>query len=211
MASHIEDYALLSDMSTAALVSRDGSVDWFCTPRFDAEAAFAALLGTPDHGRWLLAPAASAFAPAAPGGASGQDAPRAEVVERFYGENSFVLHTVWTTDTGSVRVTDFMPLNGRTEIVRRVEGLIGEVTMHQELQLRFNYGRTHPWMTRYDGAPDPATGLPDPAEAMLVAMAGPDALVFRGDPVPEEGDRCHAGQFQIAAGQIRDFTLTYFP
>ncbi|KTR40275.1 glycoside hydrolase family 15 protein [Rothia kristinae] len=215
MASHIEDYALLSDMSTAALVSRDGSVDWFCTPRFDAEAAFAALLGTPDHGRWLLAPAASAFAPAAaqvaPGGAAGQDAPRAEVVERFYGENSFVLHTVWTTDTGSVRVTDFMPLNGRTEIVRRVEGLIGEVTMHQELQLRFSYGRTHPWMTRYDGAPDPATGLPDPAEAMLVAMAGPDALVFRGDPVPEEGDRCHAGQFQIAAGQIRDFTLTYFP
>ena len=70
MASHIEDYALLSDMSTAALVSRDGSVDWFCTPRFDAEAAFAALLGTPDHGRWLLAPAASAFAPAAVGTAT---------------------------------------------------------------------------------------------------------------------------------------------
>lgn len=207
MASNIEDYALLSDMSTAALVSREGSIDWFCTPRFDSEAAFAALVGTPDHGRWLLAPVDAVFPQQARGGT---DAPAAGVLERSYGEHSFVLHTVWTTPTGSVRVTDFMPLNGRTEIVRRVEGLTGEVTMHQELAMRFNYGRTLPWFTRYEGAPDPETGLVDPADGMLVAMAGPDALVFRGDPIPEKIDRVHAGQFEIASGQVRDFTLTYF-
>ncbi|MDN5604578.1 glycoside hydrolase family 15 protein [Rothia sp. HC945] len=213
MASKIEDYALLSNMSTAALISRDGSVDWFCAPRFDSEAAFAALLGSDDHGRWLLAPAAAVFPDTVTGapeeGAAQDDAP-AKVAERFYGENSFVLHTIWSTSTGSVRVTDFMPLGNRTEIVRRVEGLTGEVTMHQELALRFNYGRTVPWVTRYDGAPDPQTGYPDPADGMLVAMAGPDALVFRGDPIPDVAHRCHAGQFDISAGQVRDFSLTYF-
>lgn len=212
MASKIEDYALLSNMSTAALVSREGSVDWFCAPRFDSEAAFAALLGTEDHGRWLLAPAAAVFPEAVADEADGEpsETAPARVAERFYGENSFVLHTIWTTATGSVRVTDFMPLGNRTEIVRRVEGLTGEVTMHQELALRFNYGRTVPWVTRYDGAPDPQTGYSDPAEGMLVAMAGPDALVYRGDPIPEAAHRCHAGQFDISAGQVRDFSMTYF-
>ncbi|WP_129660169.1 glycoside hydrolase family 15 protein [Rothia uropygialis] len=213
MASKIEDYALLSNMSTAALVSREGSVDWFCTPRFDSEAAFAALLGDEDHGRWLLAPAAAVFPVTAseenPEVSQEEDS-SARVAERFYGENSFVLHTIWSTGTGSVRVTDFMPLGNRTEIVRRVEGLTGEVTMHQELALRFNYGRTVPWVTRYEGAPDPQTGYPDPADGMLVAMAGPDALVYRGDPIPEAAHRCHAGQFDISAGQVRDFSLTYF-
>ncbi|WP_030015722.1 glycoside hydrolase family 15 protein [Curtobacterium sp. S6] len=209
MASKIEDYALLTNMSTAALVSREGSVDWFCPPRFDSEAAFAALLGTEDHGRWLMAPASAVFPrPEADGAPEGQATSR--VAERFYGENSFVLHTVWTTETGSVRVTDFMPLGNRAEISRRVEGLTGEVTMHQELAFRFNFGRTVPWVTRYDGAPDPQTGQPDPSEGMLVAMAGPDALVYRGDPIPEAAHRCHAGQFDISAGQVRDFSLSYF-
>ena len=94
MASKIEDYALLTNMSTAALVSREGSVDWFCPPRFDSEAAFAALLGNDDHGRWLMAPAAAVFPPADSDATQG-DQPAARVAERFYGENSFVLHTVW--------------------------------------------------------------------------------------------------------------------
>ena len=194
MASNIEDYALLSDMNTAALVSREGSVDWFCPPRFDSEAAFAALLGTTDDGRWSLAPAA----------------PEARVVERFYGENSFVLHTVWSTETGSVRVTDFMPLMGRTEIVRRVEGLVGEVTLRHDLSMRFNYGRTTPWVSKYDGAPDPLTGQPDPDGGMLVALAGPDALCLRGDHLPEEGVGEQSWEFTVTAGQIKDFSLVYF-
>ncbi|MCP3425912.1 glycoside hydrolase family 15 protein [Rothia sp. AR01] len=221
MASHIEDYALLSDMSTAALVSREGSVDWFCAPRFDSEASFAALLGDENHGRWLLAPVDSLGADAAPEEEdfslteeiSADEEPYARVVERFYGENSFVLHTVWTTHAGSVRVTDFMPLMGRTEIVRRVEGLAGEVTMHQDLRMRFNYGRTRPWSTRYEGAPDPATGYPDPDDGMVVALAGPDALVFRGDSLPEPTDSPEGTltwDFTISSGQVRDYTLTYF-
>lgn len=214
MASYIEDYALLSDMSTAALVSRTGSVDWFCVPRFDAEASFAALLGSKDHGRWLLAPAESVDPQDSALGEAhlpeGAVPGSARVLERFYGENSFVLHTIWTSEHGSVRVTDFMPLSGRTEIVRRVEGLVGEVTMHQEVALRFSYGRTVPWVTRYEGAPDPATGFSSPEDAMLVAMAGPDALVFRGDSIPDPAPRCHAGQFTVAAGQVFDFSLTYF-
>lgn len=173
MASFIEDYALLSDMNTGALVSRTGSIDWFCAPRFDSRAVFAALLGEREHGRWLLAPLESV-----------NPAPVEEIrTERSYRENTFILQTVWFVGDASVRVTEFMPLSGGTTIVRNVEGLTGEVTMYHELALRFDYGKTIPWVTRYEGVD--AAGAPDPSADMLVGMAGPHALVFRGDSLPE--------------------------
>ena len=134
MASLIEDYALLSNMRTGPLVSRTGSIDWLCAPRFDSPSVFGALLGEPDHGRWLLAPACT-VAEGADGEVLDEEDSGAQVAERFYVENTFVLQTVWVTDSGSVRVTDFLPLTSRTDVVRRVEGLTGEVEMYHELRL----------------------------------------------------------------------------
>ena len=209
MASKIEDYALLSNMRSGPLVSRYGSVDWWCVPRFDSPALFGALLGTPDHGRWLLAPYCAVDDDAA----VDMSLPGVVAVERFYAENTFVLHTVWSTDTGTVRVTDFMPLNARTELIRRVEGLTGEVEMFQDLRLRFNYGSSVPWLSRFDVLEDESEDAE--AESVLVGMAGPDSVVFHGDPLPEadpdKTKRRHAGSFTVAAGQTRDFTLTWFP
>lgn len=151
MASLIEDYALLSDMNTGALVSRDGSIDWFCAPRFDSRALFAALLGEADHGRWLLAPLASLDPQ------EGQEIRS----QRSYRQNTFILQTIWQVGEASVRVTEFMPLTGGPSILRKVDGLTGEVTMYQELALRFDYGKTIPWVTHYQGSnPD---GQPEPA------------------------------------------------
>lgn len=198
MASFIEDYALLSDMNTGALVSRTGSIDWFCAPRFDSRAVFAALLGEREHGRWLLAPLESV-----------NPAPVEEIrTERSYRENTFILQTVWFVGDASVRVTEFMPLSGGTTIVRNVEGLTGEVTMYHELALRFDYGKTVPWVTRYEGVD--ATGAPDPSADMLVGMAGPHALVFRGDSLPEGDPESKAETFTVSAGQSYTFTLSYF-
>ena len=209
MASRIEDYALLSNMRSGPLVSRHGSVDWWCVPRFDSPALFGALLGTPDHGRWLLAPYCAVDDDAA----VDMFLPGVVAVERFYAENTFVLHTVWSTDTGTVRVTDFMPLNSRSELIRRVAGLTGEVEMFQDIRLRFNYGSSVPWLSRFDVVEDDAEGAE--AESVLVGMAGPDSVVFHGDPLPEadpdRSKRRHAGSFTVAAGQTRDFTLTWFP
>ncbi|HEY7042939.1 MAG TPA: trehalase-like domain-containing protein, partial [Nocardioidaceae bacterium] len=127
----IEDYALLGDTGTCALVGRDGSVDWLCLPRFDSQACFAALLGEPRHGRWLIGPKA-----------------RATTSRRYVG-NTFVLETTHETETGAVRVTDVMPLgDGRADLVRRVEGLRGTVEMYHEWVVRFGYGKIRPWVTR---------------------------------------------------------------
>ncbi|MEX5304595.1 glycoside hydrolase family 15 protein [Kocuria sp. CPCC 205258] len=212
MASLIEDYALLSNMRTGPLVSRTGSIDWLCAPRFDSPSVFGALLGEPDHGRWLLAPACT-VAEGADGEVLDEEDSGAQVAERFYVENTFVLQTVWVTDSGSVRVTDFLPLTSRTDVVRRVEGLTGEVEMYHELRVRFGYGAVVPWVSRFEGEEDPGGG--DPAPPMLVAMAGPDALVLRGEPLPESTDdddeRRHRGTFTVSAGQARDFVLTHFP
>lgn len=198
MASFIEDYALLSDMNTGALVSRAGSIDWFCAPRFDSRAVFAALLGEREHGRWLLAPLESV-----------NPAPVEEVrTERSYRENTFILQTVWFVGDASVRVTEFMPLSGGTTIVRNVEGLTGEVTMYHELAMRFDYGKTVPWVTRYEGTS--SDGSPDPDAAMLVGMAGPHALVFHGDSVPEGDPESKAETFTVSAGQSYTFALSYF-
>jgi GH15 family glucan-1,4-alpha-glucosidase len=131
----IEDYALLSDLQTAALVHRRGSIDWCCFPRFDSDASFAALLGHREHGRWLVAPEA-------PG------EPR-----RRYHDGSLVLETEWETGEGRIRVTDFMPpRGGAPDIIRIVEGLSGRVAVRSELVIRFGYGRIVPWMRRVDTA-----------------------------------------------------------
>jgi len=128
MALRIEDYALIGDQTTAALVGRDGSIDWWCVPRFDSAACFAALLGTPEHGRWLLAPS---------------DEHRAT---RRYRDGTLILESTFETAGGAVRITDFMPLGRSTPtIVRTVEGLRGEVDMRFELAARFGYGDLAPW------------------------------------------------------------------
>src|SRR5690349_18430033 len=144
----IEEYGFIGNMRTAGLVGRDGSIDWLTFPRFDSGACFAALLGTPDNGRWLLAP---------------QGEPRA--VRRQYRGHSLVLETEFTTDDGVVAVIDCMPpRDEQLDVVRLVEGRRGRVAMHTELAIRFDYGRSVPWVRRT------STGLQ--------AIAGPDALTL---------------------------------
>ena len=131
----IEDYALIGDLQTAALVSRAGSIDWCCFPRFDSGACFAALLGEPEHGRWLLAPV----------GASRST--------RRYRHDTLILESIYETDEGRIRAIDFMPPRGEApDIVRIVEGLDGEVRMRSELVIRFDYGKIVPWVRRVDHA-----------------------------------------------------------
>src|SRR6476661_892043 len=135
MVGRIEDYGLIGDLQTAALVGRDGSIDWLCLPRFDSPACFAALLDDENAGRWLLAPK------------SGQPCTR----RRYRGE-TLVLEPEWETDGGTVRVVDFMPPRGEApDVVRIVEGVAGRVQMHTELLLRFDYGHVPPWVRRVDG------------------------------------------------------------
>src|SRR5690242_19003504 len=144
----IEDYALIGDCETGALIGRNGSIDWLCWPRFDSGACFAALLGNPEHGRWRIAPAG--------------DVTR---VERRYRGDSLILETTFVTDGGEVTVVDFMPPVGtQSELVRMVVGVRGEVAMHVELILRFAYGALVPWVTKLPGGG-------------LCAIAGPDMVV----------------------------------
>jgi GH15 family glucan-1,4-alpha-glucosidase len=180
--ARIEDYGLIGDLQTAALVGRDGSIDWACFPRFDSGACFAALLGTTDHGRWLVAPRADAWSPG-----------------RRYRENTLVLETDWETDSGKARVIDFMPPRGKApDIVRIVEGVAGRVEMTTELRLRFDYGSTLPWVQRLDGD-------------TRIAVAGPDALCFRSD-VEHRGENMRTiGEFTIREGERVAFTLTWYP
>ena len=148
----IEDYALIGDCRTGALVGRDGSIDWLCLPRFDAPACFAALLGTAEQGRWLLAPAAPVRA-----------------VRRRYRDDTLVLETEYETDTGSVAVVDAMPLEG-PEVVRLVEGRRGRV-MRMELVIRWDYGSLVPWVRRTEGGVAAIAGpkWPDAAHAGAAA------------------------------------------
>src|SRR6266540_3357896 len=178
----IEDYALLGDLQTAALVGRDGSVDWLCLPRFDSGACFAGLLGDEQNGRWLLAPT--------DGGAR---------ATRRYLDDTLILETTWETETGTVRVLDFMPPRGETpDVVRIVEGVSGRVEMHTELVIRLDYGRVVPWVRRLDGD-------------TLLAIAGPDALCLR-TPVDVGGeDMKTVGKFTVAEGRRVPFVLTWYP
>jgi GH15 family glucan-1,4-alpha-glucosidase len=181
----IAEYALLGDTERAALVSRRGSVDWLCLPRFDSAACFAALLGTSEHGRWLLGPLGPATS------------------TRSYRGDSFVLDTVHTTSSGSVRVTDLMPFgDGRADLLRVVEGLDGEVEMVNEWVVRTGYGAVVPWVSRSHG-PD---GVP-----VIRAVAGPDMLVLRGDRLPRASDHQHTDTFSVRAGERLEFSMTWVP
>jgi GH15 family glucan-1,4-alpha-glucosidase len=179
--ARIEDYALIGDLETAALVSRDGSIDWCCFPRFDSGACFAALLGTSDHGRWLLAPAT--------------DVRRHS---RGYRGQTLILESTYETEEGSVRAIDFMPPRGATpDIVRIVEGLSGRVPMRSELVIRFDYGHIVPWVRRVDDA--------------RVATAGPDALCYRSPVEVRGEDLRSVSDFTLEKGERIAFTLTWFP
>lgn len=179
MAMLIENYALLGDTQTAALVGRDGSIDWLCFPRFDSGAVFAALLGTEQHGRWLIAPAGAVTSST-----------------RRYQGDTLILETEFSTAEGSVRVIDFMPPRGQApDVVRIVEGLLGEVPMRMELRLRFDYGRIVPWVRQEDDA--------------LVAVAGPDSCWLR-TPVPTRGeDLTTVAEFVVRPGERIPFVLTW--
>ena len=186
MTTPIEEYALLGDTETAALVSRDGSIDWLCLPRFDSPACFAALLGGPENGRWLLGPK---------GGATST---------RRYLENSFVLETVHETETGAVKVLDLMPIgDGRADIIRSVQGLRGTVTMEHEWVVRFDYGQVRPWVSHGVGH-----RLDDD---VITAVAGPDMLVLRASRLPKAADGRHRDEFEVRVGETQTFSLTWFP
>ena len=177
----IEDYALLGDLQSAALVHRSGSIDWCCLPRFDSGAAFAALLGDAGNGRWLLAPADSVVR-----------------TTRHYRPGTLILETVHETATGSVRVIDFMPPRGKApDIVRIVEGISGHVAMRSELVIRFEYGRIVPWVRRIDHS--------------RVAIAGPDALCFRTPAEIRGEGFTTVSDFTVKEGQRVPFVLTWFP
>ncbi|MFD9460927.1 glycoside hydrolase family 15 protein [Streptomyces sp. NPDC060027] len=183
MHRHIEDYALIGDEQTAALVGRDGSVDWLCLPRFDSAACFAALLGDEDNGQWRIAP-------------EGADS----CTRRSYRPDTLVLDTEWDTPEGSVRVTDLMPQREHApDVVRVVEGLSGRVRMRSLLRLRFDYGSVVPWMRRSDGH--------------RVAVAGPDSVWLRSEPPVHtwgQDFRTHS-EFTVAAGEKVAFVLTWHP
>ncbi|MGP8000156.1 MAG: glycoside hydrolase family 15 protein [Streptosporangiaceae bacterium] len=183
MPALIEDYALIGDMQSAALVSRDGSVDWLCLPRFDSPACFAALLGTERNGHWRIGPSAAGDARAT----------------RRYQPDSLILETDWQTPTGTVRVTDFMPpRDGRPPtLIRVVEGLAGSVDLDCVLVVRFGYGQVVPWMRR--------------AEGQLLGVAGPDA-VWLATPVGLTGHGfTHQATFTVRAGERVPFVLSYMP
>ena len=179
----IEDYALIGDEQTAALVGTDGSVDWLCLPRFDSAACFARMLGDEDNGYWRIAPV-------------GAD----RCTRRAYRRDTLVLDTEWETEQGSVRVTDLMPQRDRApDLVRVVEGLDGEVTLHSVLKLRFDYGSIIPWVRRADGH--------------RVAVAGPDSTWLRSEPeVTSWGEDygTHA-EFPVKKGEKVAFVLTGHP
>jgi GH15 family glucan-1,4-alpha-glucosidase len=180
----IEDYAIVGDTGTAALIGRDGSVDWLCLPRFDSPACFAALLGDESHGRWLLGP-------------------RDEFsCERRYIGHSAVLETTYTTATGKAKVVDAMPINdGRADLVRQVIGLEGTVTMRHEWRVRFEYGRVRPWVHRAD-----SHGI-----RVINAVAGPDRLILRGTRLPHASDHVHVDEFDVSADDEEFFTTTWVP
>jgi GH15 family glucan-1,4-alpha-glucosidase len=182
MPCRIEDYAIIGNCETIALVGRDGSIDWLGLPRFDSAACFAALLGEPKHGRWLIAPADGSAA-----------------VTRSYCGDTLILETVFRTDKGAVRITDFMLRRERgSEVVRIVTGLEGEVAMRMELTVRFDYGSVVPWVSQKD-------------DGRLQFIAGPDRLLLASAVATRGEDRRTVADFTISAGQDVCFSLTWSP
>jgi GH15 family glucan-1,4-alpha-glucosidase len=177
----IEDYGLIGDLQTAALVDRHGRIDWLCLPRFDSGAVFAALLGDDDNGHWTIQPAGELRA-----------------VSRRYVEDTLVLESTLETSNGVVRLIDFMPpRDARLDVVRIVEGLRGRVEMRMELVLRFDYGSIVPWVRNFDGT--------------LVAVAGPDAVSLRTPVELEGRDMRTLASFAVSQGDRVPFVLTWFP
>ncbi len=184
MALNIEDYGLIGDCHTAALVGKDGSIDWLCVPRFDSPSMFGALLGDENHGRWLVAPKGKIVS-----------------TSREYLEDTFVLVTHWETKTGKVDVTDFMPVDDRrADIVRRITGIEGSVELTEELRIRFDYAAALPWMRQ----------APEAGGNALIAVAGPDAVIVRG-PKLEADDHAHVATFTVKEGESVDLVLTWYP
>jgi GH15 family glucan-1,4-alpha-glucosidase len=181
MSKPIEDYGIIGNMISAALISRDGSIDWLCLPRFDSAACFAALLGGPKHGRWLLAPEDPACR-----------------ISRRYVPGTAVLETRFETATGVCTLTDFMPLTDdeeKVDVVRIVRGVSGEVAMSMELILRFNYGQAVPWVRRRDYG--------------LSAVAGPDAVELHTAVALEGRDMTSTARFSARENEEVPFTLSY--
>ncbi|CAH0195891.1 Trehalase [Microbacterium sp. Bi121] len=184
MPAPIEDYALLSDCRTAALVSRDGAIDWLCLPRFDSPSIFGALLGDPTHGCWTLRP---------------RD--ESATVQRRYQPDTFMLVTRWETASGAAEVHEFLAMTeDRTDLVRRVVGVRGTVEFRTELRMHFDYARALPWVRQVgqDGAP------------ALSAIAGPDAVIVRGIALAAS-DHVHGADFSVVGGEDRDLVLTWHP
>ncbi len=184
MTQRIEDHAIIGDCHTAALVDRSGTIDWACLPRFDSPSTFAALLGDEHDGHWTLRP-------------TDQDA----TAVRRYDEDTLVLTTIWTTATGVVEVTDFMPVGAhRASIVRRVRGLRGEVEVRQAIRIRFDYARALPWVRQVGDDDGPA----------LVATAGPGSVIVTGIRFHADDHR-HVATRTVHDGDVLDTVLTWYP
>ncbi|WDG33701.1 glycoside hydrolase family 15 protein [Streptomyces sp. CA-278952] len=186
MAGRIEDYALIGDMQTAALVCRDGTADWLCLPRFDSHAVFAGLLGTEEHGFWRMSPAR----------AEGTEPAFAD--RRRYRGDSLVLESEWDTPRGTVRVTDFMPpRDGAPQLIRIVEGVSGRVPMRSELRMRFSYGRVTPWVHKVDNR--------------TVAVAGPDSVWLDTETETYGKNLTTYSDFTVGPGDRVAFTISWQP
>jgi GH15 family glucan-1,4-alpha-glucosidase len=181
LSSRIEDYGLIGDCETAALVGRDGSIDWLCWPAFDSDACFAALLGTHKHGRWLIAPAEGVTKSS-----------------RRYWDNTLILETRFETAKGVVALIDFMPPRGNaSDVVRLVRGVAGKVKLRMELVIRFGFGTDIPWVRRTDGA--------------LLAICGQDMTVLRTPVETRGEDMTTVADFEVSEGETIPFVLTYGP
>ena len=180
MSCRIEDYGLIGDCETAALVGRDGSIDWLCWPAFDSDACFSALLGTHKHGRWLIAPAGEIAA-----------------TSRRYWGDTLILETRFETADGVVELVDFMPPRGNaSDVVRLVRGARGRVKMRMQLVIRFGFGSDIPWVKKSEDG------------SALLAICGPDMAMLR-TPVPTCGeDLTTIAEFEVGEGDIVPFVLT---
>jgi GH15 family glucan-1,4-alpha-glucosidase len=182
LSSKIEDYGLIGDCETAALVGRDGSIDWLCWPAFDSDACFASLLGTHRHGRWLIEPAEAVTK-----------------TSRRYWDNTLMLETRFETADGVVAVIDFMPPRGHaSDVVRLVRGVTGRVKLRMELIIRFGFGTGIPWVKRTEGN-------------ALLAICGPDMTVLRTEVQTRGEDMTTLADFEVGAGETIPFVLTYGP
>ena len=183
MSQAIENYALIGDRQTGALVGTNGSIDWMCMPRFDSPSVFGGILGDDDHGHWRINPVGVFHS-----------------TSRSYRTDSFVLATRWVTETGEVEVLDFMPTKmSRAAVIRRIRGISGHVEMEQILRIRFDYARSMPWMRQ----------VGDEIHALL-AVAGPDSVVVHG-PKFEASHHHHRAEFTVQAGEVVDTVLTWYP